>query len=974
MVLSNDNIQTALSKVQTLSADYICFDELYMGTCIVYFKQKIGDTYRSGSILIDEQGEVMPIKISCDTKYDGFESLKPGCEGSSLLQLRRIKDLDGNYTKYIHYSLEVHEIKNGKQYWHSVEGIYDTVDENNMALVKNLKGVKATLWSKELMCVSHFKDTKMKYGVLSIGWSNKWLIKPNMAYVEYKEGELYTYNENDIKLGKGVLFTKQLEPYIIVDNGDKKLIDGSVIDSVDGVIRSGGSAGSFISEISSDDFENCYSKRLFLTDYALFGLSDNYRAIRDVQIIDNLLWITDRKQVINYNIPLFVNKENVPLPVSILINGMCFEDAFAQHNEYITVLIKYQKLKISESVIMSMLQEKDEKTDEQDIRELLAIKYNLYNIFAQPKIAEIEEATYKSPLDKLDVILIGKVYVVRYVVGYDIDDLCQSESTCDWFQELLRNGRDWKNLPVHNWFLTIDSEGFIHDREYDGVECYLLIDNNGKILCNQCGSVIRIKDLILYERGRYEEIWSAKSSECNRSYYKIEEQCIISSNGEIIYKGDLGDLTKVSASSKYLLLEKPKFTKLEKDKIEYYVSEFVGEKCPECDGEVYWDKYDDCYVCDDCGCSFSREDWELSQMQLLAADDFEDVLASKEVSNGQFLTMSWQDREFYEEERLLYLEECDSSYDDSYCCRCPDKVKIDKYLEEKIYALFSLFERSLLIPFQKCKIQIEPNRFDSGIYLVDENKEEGIGIRMPFVSKLEKGKWQWNTFLGKDVLYFSGTVFSSIFDTFCYGPLTGMSLSLAFKKEFKLLIKYLCYESIFVTTSAMKQLYQKYNDEYPEKIARIIIRRDYLYDFENIKETTDIIIGKAAYWGKEEREARYYGLVIDYAWYDGMTFDSLVKSDLGYITEMVRTCKIKVSQNILSKYSKSEPFYEQLKDAFFEQNSIIVEEEEMKREAREAEWERYENEIDKRDTWNAMTDGQYGEMPDGFDDDYDFMG
>ena len=59
---------------------------------------------------------------------------------------------------------------------------------------------------------------------------------------------------------------------------------------------------------------------------------------------------------------------------------------------------------------------------------------------------------------------------------------------------------------------------------------------------------------------------------------------------------------------------------------------------------------------------------------------------------------------------------------------------------------------------------------------------------------------------------------------------------------------------------------------------------------------------------------------------------------------------------------------------FFEQNSIIVEEEEMKREAREAEWERYENEIDKRDTWNAMTDGQYGEMPDGFDDDYDFMG
>lgn len=27
-----------------------------------------------------------------------------------------------------------------------------------------------------------------------------------------------------------------------------------------------------------------------------------------------------------------------------------------------------------------------------------------------------------------------------------------------------------------------------------------------------------------------------------------------------------------------------------------------------------------------------------------------------------------------------------------------------------------------------------------------------------------------------------------------------------------------------------------------------------------------------------------------------------------------------------------------------------------------------------RDTWDAMTDGMYGDMPDGFDGDYDFMG
>ena len=27
-----------------------------------------------------------------------------------------------------------------------------------------------------------------------------------------------------------------------------------------------------------------------------------------------------------------------------------------------------------------------------------------------------------------------------------------------------------------------------------------------------------------------------------------------------------------------------------------------------------------------------------------------------------------------------------------------------------------------------------------------------------------------------------------------------------------------------------------------------------------------------------------------------------------------------------------------------------------------------------RDSWDAMTDGQYGDMPDGFDGDYDFLG
>lgn len=31
-------------------------------------------------------------------------------------------------------------------------------------------------------------------------------------------------------------------------------------------------------------------------------------------------------------------------------------------------------------------------------------------------------------------------------------------------------------------------------------------------------------------------------------------------------------------------------------------------------------------------------------------------------------------------------------------------------------------------------------------------------------------------------------------------------------------------------------------------------------------------------------------------------------------------------------------------------------------------------EYNERDVWDAMTDGMYGDMPDGFDGDYSFLG
>jgi hypothetical protein len=34
----------------------------------------------------------------------------------------------------------------------------------------------------------------------------------------------------------------------------------------------------------------------------------------------------------------------------------------------------------------------------------------------------------------------------------------------------------------------------------------------------------------------------------------------------------------------------------------------------------------------------------------------------------------------------------------------------------------------------------------------------------------------------------------------------------------------------------------------------------------------------------------------------------------------------------------------------------------------------YYDDYDMRDTWDAMTDGMYGDMPEGFDGDFDFLG
>ena len=52
-ILSDDKIQKVFDKLQTLNADFISFGDFFFGCCIVSFKQKAGDIYKSGSVLVD---------------------------------------------------------------------------------------------------------------------------------------------------------------------------------------------------------------------------------------------------------------------------------------------------------------------------------------------------------------------------------------------------------------------------------------------------------------------------------------------------------------------------------------------------------------------------------------------------------------------------------------------------------------------------------------------------------------------------------------------------------------------------------------------------------------------------------------------------------------------------------------------------------------------------------------------------------
>lgn len=317
------------------------------------------------------------------------------------------------------------------------------------------------------------------------------------------------------------------------------------------------------------------------------------------------------------------------------------------------------------------------------------------------------------------------------------------------------------------------------------------------------------EDFSIYEINDYEIICNdAKGTDYYRVYWPITEQGLINNHGDIIYKGDLGDSDKIQIIDDYLLLEKDKFTSKQKEQISYYLDNILT--CQ--NNEKFREK-----------------------TELMASLDFEQVFDLKEVANGKYINTTIEEYNFdysemNDEEDELWWNSCHEI----------DEMDYTVYTEVKSYSVIDLKNQRQLFPFQPCKIRINPSG-KKGIYLLNEIdlKTNSNGYRYnpkeinEFHSKFEIDS--------DDNHYFYGQVFYSASDTFRAGDDTGISIARLFKQKPKTVIKYVLSNDIFISTKALLQLVELFEDSHLRTICQLVSARERCFSFEMVYSSHDKI-------------------------------------------------------------------------------------------------------------------------------------
>lgn len=430
-------------------------------------------------------------------------------------------------------------------------------------------------------------------------------------------------------------------------------------------------------------------------------------------------------------------------------------------------------------------------------------------------------------------------------------------------------------------------------------------------------------DLILMTKESDILIKNQNNSECYKRYSIVEKQAIMDNKGNILYEGELGDINKAQLVNHFLLLEKDKYTELQKEQIYYYSNNCIPTpddysdymECPLCGNDAEWDENEKCYICKECkyqilGNHISEEEAITIHQEILcklAASDFSEVFNSEVIERGKYIKDTPEERvereiidslnkEYFEEE-VIYGQE-------------PDYV--EPYINGKLYSVYDTWRRKLLFPFQPCKISAFPEGMPKGIYLSNENDLKTTYCGFLYDSKVKSYPWAlvpdiFGDMSIKWMTVYEGPMFYTVYDTFRTGPHTGHSFLQVFRKEASKIEKYILSDHMYMTTDLLKELkdVEHVNDK-NRAFSMLLATRDSKLSFMPIKDIRDEIRGIGAYRSDDV----LFHMSFQTSWYEKMTFADVFKKDPQYVISLVELSGIHIEQNVLNDLEQYERIQE----------------------------------------------------------------
>ena len=399
-----------------------------------------------------------------------------------------------------------------------------------------------------------------------------------------------------------------------------------------------------------------------------------------------------------------------------------------------------------------------------------------------------------------------------------------------------------------------------------------------------------------------------------KKYTTVEKQAIMDNNGNILYEGELGDIKKARLVNHYLLLEKDKYTDLQKEQIYYYANNCIPApddysdytECPICGNDSEWNEKEKCYICGECkyhisGKHLSKDDAiaiHQEALNKLAASGFSEVFNSEEIRFGKYINDTPEERE----ERALNRELIKQYHEDDYeneedYEQEPDYV--EPYIDGKLYSVYDTFCRKLLFPFQPCKISAFPEGMPKGIYLANENDLKTTYCGFFYDSKVKSYPWAltpepFSDMKNKWMHIYDGPMFFSVYDTFRTGPNTGYSFLQIYRKEPSKIEKYIISDHMYMTTDLLKELKDiediKDNNR---AFSMLLAARDSKLEFKPINTITDEIRGLAAYRSDDS----LFHMSFLTSWYDKMSFADVFLKDPQYVITLTKLNDISININ-----------------------------------------------------------------------------